>query len=62
MIDIENDNSALVLVDAVAHPVLASTGSPQPLERFPQRCSDDARTLVERPGDELPGGERRHWR
>ncbi len=54
VVDVEDDDSVAVLIDAVPHPVLASAGPPHALERRPQRRTDGTRAHQERPGDELP--------
>lgn len=60
MVDVEDDHTAMVFVDAVAHPVLAAAGPPHAVEGLSQWCADDPWTLQEWSGDELPGRERRH--
>jgi hypothetical protein len=57
MVDVEDDHDAVLLVDAITHPILTSTCPPQPFERLPQRSTNHPWSLTQRPADELPCSE-----
>ena len=59
VVDVENDDAVAGVVDAVADPVLAPAGPPQPFDGCAQRRAHDPWSGGEGALDELPGGERR---
>ena len=54
MVDVEDADRVGGLVDQVAHPILASTGTPMAVERCSQPCAHSLRGKDKRSGDELP--------
>jgi len=53
VVDVKDVDGAVLVVDAVADAVLASTGPPLPFEGLAQRRSDSARIVGERAEYEL---------
>jgi hypothetical protein len=54
MADLQDDDLAAVLVDAVPHAILTPPGPPQPFEWFAQRHPDNPGPVKQRAGHELP--------
>lgn len=57
MIDVQDDHSVLIVVDAVADPVLTTARPPQTQVWLTQRNTNNTRRIRKRSDDELPGGE-----
>ena len=54
MLDTQDVDAMAVIVNAVAHSILASSRTPQPLERRTQGGSDNTWALGQRAPDEFP--------
>ncbi len=62
VVDVEDLYLPSAVVDPVADTVLTPSRPPQPLEGLAQGASDDAWTIQQRTGDELPRREGRRLR